>query len=345
MDDFDVKTLQNSKDEWVARLLNIITPQIILGFQSIFKESISICRDKNEMDKYLMTFQNLITHIIKWNSTIINNEKNRIINDSHCNYLEDLITCVHIIQLKLLSAIRVSQKQKKIDISIPKLDDFIHKVYINSARKLYKNVYLYELNIPPLQIQKNNREIELFIQQSILDTIRDSIPVETILAAYLDETIEEEFIEEIKQEVVKPDEIKGETIVQEEKTSTSSIKEELPTPTQHNLESNISEVIKKNDEELALAAAASKDTTIGGGASNEIKHLSFDDLDYVKNDTGQVEKVVAPKTIERLEEISLQRNNERKQESDSDDDDDKIKIGGLVNDNISLDILDIEELK
>ena len=26
---------------------------------------------------------------------------------------------------------RVGQKQKKIDISVPKLDDFIHKTYIN----------------------------------------------------------------------------------------------------------------------------------------------------------------------------------------------------------------------
>jgi hypothetical protein len=28
---------------------------------------------------------------------------------------------------------------KKIDINIPKLDDFIHKTYINVARRIYKN--------------------------------------------------------------------------------------------------------------------------------------------------------------------------------------------------------------
>lgn len=73
---------------------------------------------------------------------------------SGCSYLEDLVTCVHIIQLKVLTAMRVGQKQKKIDINIPKLDDFIHKAYINVARKVYKNVYLFELGIPPLQTQK-----------------------------------------------------------------------------------------------------------------------------------------------------------------------------------------------
>ena len=30
----------------------------------------------------------------------------------------------------------------------------IHKIYINSARKIYTNIYLFEKDIEPLQIQK-----------------------------------------------------------------------------------------------------------------------------------------------------------------------------------------------
>ena len=141
MDDFNVSSLHESKNEWGARLLTILTPLIIEGFKSIFDESVTLCKSNGEMDKYLMTFQNLITRIPKWNATIIETERKRIIEKSCCNYLEELVTCVHIIQLKLLTAMRVGQKQKKIDINIPKLDDFIHKAYINVARKIYKNVY------------------------------------------------------------------------------------------------------------------------------------------------------------------------------------------------------------
>ena len=112
------------------------------------------------------------------------------------------MTCVHIIQLKVLTAMRVGQKQKKIDINIPKLDDFIHKVYINVARKVYKNTYLFEINIPPLQTQKHNRELEVIVQECILNTIRESIPVEAILKAYMDETVEEDVTEEIKEEYI-----------------------------------------------------------------------------------------------------------------------------------------------
>ena len=101
-----------------------------------------------------MTFQNFLSRVPKWNSTIIDDETKRIINLSQCNYLDDLLTCVHITQLKILTSIRVSNKQKKIDIDIPKLHDYIHKIYIAAARKLYGNVYLFEENIMPLDKQK-----------------------------------------------------------------------------------------------------------------------------------------------------------------------------------------------
>ena len=123
-------------------------------------------------------------------SILINKERERIILTSGCSYLADLLTCVHITQLKSLSASRVGIKQKKVNINIPDIDSFIHKVYINAARKLYVNVYLYEREVLPLQIQKNNREIELIIKECILNSIRENIPVENLLRVYLDETQE-----------------------------------------------------------------------------------------------------------------------------------------------------------
>ncbi len=215
MDDFSVAALHESKNEWCSRLLTILTPLIIEGFKSIFDEAFRLCRDNGEKEKYLMTFQNFMTRIPKWNTNVIENEKKRIIERSNCNYLEDLVVCTHIIQLKLLTAMRVGNKQKKIDINIPKLDEFIHKVYINAARKIYKNVYLFETGIPALQTQKNTRELEIIIQECILNAVRDSIPIESILRAYMDETIEEDVVEEIKEEVIKQEKPKETMIIQE----------------------------------------------------------------------------------------------------------------------------------
>ena len=307
MDDFNVSSLHESKNEWGARLLTILTPLIIEGFRSIFDESLALCKSNSEMDKYLMTFQNLITRIPKWNANIIETERKRIIEKSCCNYLEDLVTCVHIIQLKLLTAMRVGQKQKKIDINIPKLDDFIHKAYVNVARKVYKNVYLFEINSMPLQVQKHNRELEIIVQECILNAVRESIPIESILRAYMDETVEEDVIQEIKEQIVEqtaPLNAQGETefISEVKETKVEKIEKEAD-GTVHKLESST-------------------------------QSLKFNDMDSMLDDNNKEQMVNAPKTIERLEEISTLRNIQRKMEEEEDDDklqisDQDIELGNL----------------
>lgn len=283
-------SLQASKDEWSERLIAILTPLIIEGFKAMFLESKKICEDNKESEKYLLTFQNLLSFVPKWNATMISDERKRIIEKSKCDYLEDLVTCVHIIQVKILTLMRVGQKQKKIDINIPKLDDFLHKCYIHAARKLFKNVYLYETNISPLRIQEHNRTIEIIIRGCILDAIRDSIPVENILRAYMAESIEEDYVEEIKEQIV--------------------------------------EVEKKPE------------TVFGGDVEvkpeSKPESIKFNDVDNVLNENGKEELVEAPKTIERLEEISTLRNIQRKMEEE--DDSDKLNITDEL---VTLDIADI----
>lgn len=297
MDDFNVSALHESKNEWGSRLVTILTPLIIDGYKSILDESIKLCKDNNEMDKYLMTFQNLISRIPKWNQQIVENERKRICEKSGCNYLEDLVTCVHIIQLKILTAMRVGQKQKKIDINIPKLDDFVHKVYINVARKVYKNVYLFEVSIQPLQVQKNYRELEIIVQECILNTLRESIPVEAILKAYMDESVEEDVIEEVKEEVT---------------------------------------------HEPIKAPIAGGNIPVSDQLSQ--KGISFNDIDYVKTDDG-ISHIPAPKSIERLEEISVMRNEQRKRESEDDDDNIKLTISDQPFSLGNIDVHNIDESK
>jgi hypothetical protein len=99
MDDYNLSSIIESKNEWSARLTNILTPSLIEGIKSIFEEAYKLCLENDEDEKYLMTFQNLLNNIPKWNDDIVKGETERIITSSGCSYLEDLLTCVHIIQL------------------------------------------------------------------------------------------------------------------------------------------------------------------------------------------------------------------------------------------------------
>jgi hypothetical protein len=316
MDDFVLSNLQEARNEWCSRLVGVFTPLVIEGIRSIFNESWKLCIENDEAGKYLMTFQNLISRVPKWNANIIEEERKRIVERSGCNYLDDLITCVHIIQLKVLTCIRVGNKQKKIDITTPNLDSFIHKVYINVARKCYTNVYLFEKNISPLLTQRNNRELELIVQECILNTIRDSIPTEAIIRAYMDESVEQEeevIIENIEPEK-EPEPVKQPEIVAKEKDRDD---EETP---------QIVPSISNMDNEPVVTK------------------LTFNDYDSVLDmGTGRASDVNAPKSIDRLEEISTARAIQRKlEEEDSDDDDDRIKIHTDSIDLGDMDVFDVD---
>jgi hypothetical protein len=300
MDDFVPSTLHESKNEWCGRLVSILTPLVMDGIHSIFNESWKMCIDNNEMSKYLMTFQNLLTRVPKWNSLILEEECKRIIEKSGCNYIEDLISCVHIIQLKILTCIRVGNKQKKIDISIPKLDNFIHRVYVHSARKIYSNVYLFEKNISDLQVQKNRREMEIMVQECILNSIRESIPTEAIIRSYMDETVEEEeevFVEPIEDIDVDVDAGVDVSLNVVTEKDLKKVEDELPP---------VLSVQNMNDEKV-------------------VTRLTFNDIDEQSDGTNRD----APKDVDTLEEISKLRNAQRKLEEDEDDDEElpeRIKI-------------------
>lgn len=242
MDDYNSNVLNDSKNEWCIRLMNILSGHIIDGFRAIFNEALTLCERNDEVEKYLMTFQNLLAKIKDWNQITVENECERIKKTSNCPYLEDLVTCVHIIQLKILSCVRVTNKNKKIDIDIPDVNKFLHRVYVNIARKLYSNIYLFQIDVTPLEQQKNNREIEIIVQTCIMNTIRDNIPIDQLLRQYIDET------QEVDVETV-------ENVVAATPPEVPSVENQITAPTV--TDPIVSEPLPNKDEEVKSVDASS----------------------------------------------------------------------------------------
>ena len=261
-----------------------------------------------------MTFQNFLSRVPKWNAAIIETETKRIVENSKCGYLEDLITCVHIIQLKSLTCMRVGNTHKKVDINIPQLNEFIHKVYINVARKLYSNVYLFEQNILPLSIQRNNREFELMTKECILGTIRDNIPVEEILKVYMDESMEEDVQVEEKEEIVSE-----EPVIEESE-----------------------EPISLEKKDTTIKSVEDNKTPIAPPSTPTSGSISFSNVDKAIDTNKEESEIVAPKTIDRLETISMEQHQKRKEEEEEEEEvNEKISIGG----DISLGDLDVHSVE
>ena len=232
-------------------------------------------------------------------------------------------------------------KHKAIDIDIPKLGNFIHKVYILLARKLYTNVYLYEENIPPLEVQRNNRELEVLIRECIMEAVRDSVPVESILRAYLDETVEENVETVIATEKVSSEEnVEGtteannnaDTTVEGETVESTTNKEG---PTMVNVDSLISASPTSPTSPTSLAEATTRDLAT---INEPQKQLTFSNIDEAQNTDNTRENIVAPKDVETLEKISDENHARRMlEEAEGDDDEESLKISE-EDANIQLDI-------
>jgi hypothetical protein len=357
MDDYSVTSLGESKNEWCARLVNTLTPAVIEGLKSIFDEAWNLCQENDEEDKYLMTFQTFLSRVPKWNSSIIKTERERICETSGCGYLEELITCVHVIQLKALTCVRVGQKQKKVDLDVPSADAFVHTVYINVARKLYTNIYLFEKYISPLQIQKHNRELEIITKECILNSVRDSMPVEAILRAYLDET-DELGVDVKEEEVLIPKE--PEPVQEDEKNDESSVDPEnvMPVVVKTDIiDTVVAAPLPPTPEFFPVVTSAAPTpppspaisgimTGVGpqslatmAQSSNMTKTpIGFSDIDKAVDVRGNEVNITAPKTIERLEQIASVSAEKRKLEDD--DDEDCLTIG----EEVKLEMTDINDL-
>lgn len=178
-------TLTGAKDEYAERLFSVLGPQMNSGIRDIFAEATQVCVDTGEPHKYLMTFQNFLAKVPSWSSATVEEETARIVENSGCDYMSELVACVHVAHLKLLTSIRPSETSREVELPMPSLSSFIHKAYTVVARKLWKSTFLFETGIMPLEQQKHAREVEAIIRESILDAVRESLPVDAILKNYL----------------------------------------------------------------------------------------------------------------------------------------------------------------
>ena len=135
----------------------------------------------NEPKRVLWQFQNFLNEIHDWNMEKVNQEIHTIHRNAGCDYLEDLLTAVFIAHTKVLTAIRLSSNQKKVEINVPKVEHFLFKALCETAKLLWSSTYLFRDGIPGMEKQQNYRSIEGMLQEGIMQAVRSMVPVKNIL--------------------------------------------------------------------------------------------------------------------------------------------------------------------
>jgi len=184
----NVATYSEARSEYTKQLATFIVPSIVTWFQTLWS------RNASDRQRCLGAFQNECEEVARWNQDRIHDEVRVLIEKTGCDYMEELMTAVFVAHTKVLTAVRLSSKQKKLSITVPKLDHFIHRVFRESARCFWKTPFLFMSDSGVVDRQKNLLQIEAIATVAITPAVRGLIAVKQILQEYLGE--DEEEIEE-----------------------------------------------------------------------------------------------------------------------------------------------------
>ena len=200
MDTPDISVYGEAKGEYTRQLCVFLVPSLESYVLGLLEEAKV---EAPNPKKVLWQFQTILQGIPEWNQDKVLRETEKIQKDCNCDYLEELITAVFIAHTKVLSAIRLTTKQKKLQITIPKLDHFIHRLLSEAARNLWTNAYLFA-DCNSIEKQKNFRQVSSLLNDSVLQAIRGLLPVKSILKEYLHDEEEEDEEGDVSHAVEPP---------------------------------------------------------------------------------------------------------------------------------------------
>ncbi len=191
----NVSLYSEARNEYLKQMSTWIVPPVVEFYR---REYATIAA--REGKRAMSVFQNYCAEVPKWNQDIIDTNVNTVLEYCRCDYLEELMTAVFIAHTKMLTAIRVSSKQKKMKITLPKLDHFMHRFFIECARAFWKAPFLFSDEYSPIEKQKNVLQIEAMCIDALSGAVRSLLPVKSILTEYLEDSDDSEDEEESKPE-------------------------------------------------------------------------------------------------------------------------------------------------
>lgn len=246
----NVSLYSEARNEYLKQMSTWIVPPVV----EFYRREYAIIAAR-EGKKAMSVFQNYCAEVPKWNQDVIDANVNVVLEYCRCDYLEELMTAVFIAHTKMLTAIRVSSKQKKMKITLPKLDHFMHRFFIECARAFWKAPFLFSDEYSPIEKQKNVLQIEAICIDALSGAVRSLLPVKSILTEYLEDSDESDDEEEPKPES-KP-ELKPESKPQQKSTI------QPPSLVMSEVSEKQEENIQPHDVKLDTPTTVIKEQTVG----------------------------------------------------------------------------------
>ena len=268
-------TFSEARVEYQKQMSSKLVTPLLEFFQKIY-----LSLRSESVEKILSRFQHKCSEIPKWNQDVVADETGKLIEASRCDYLEELMTALFIAHTKVMASVRLqNKKNKKLTITVPKLDHFLHRVFTEVAKSFWKAPFLFDTGLPAIERQKNLLQAENMIEEAIFAAVRDMLPLKKILQEYISEPEGED-----EDVLTKSDYVKEVTPVKE-------IEEPLPTP------------VKEIEEPLPAPVIKAEEKTPGD------RHISVNQkeekVDVQKAEQESRIKIETEPSVQFLDKVSV----------------------------------------
>ena len=188
MDANSLNVLVGAKKEYLKQLCALVIPIMIETFHDMYKESVKMTKGK----KVLIQYQKLLKEVPNWSDHMINTHNEKLCNS--CSWFNDLLAAVFVSFVKILSSVRLKAENKKISVKLPSNQLFIHSCYINAAKDLYKDPYIYH-------DEPNEYERDTILKNRfkicIENTVDEMIPIQEILKSCMSQVTDKIDLESV----------------------------------------------------------------------------------------------------------------------------------------------------
>ena len=339
------RNIADIKTEYTEFLTHILSPLIYEGLKSMYDKSIEqeakyiqLSKDNVNLKNpgIFKIFQHFLKNIPTLNQNLIESELIRIRDSSkHADIFEKLIKAVIKSNIILLTYNASGKECKLVNEKFHEKVDcklFIHKIYIESARQFYNAPELFWHLLPPLEIKRNQRDCINIINKSIMIAIKETIPMNDILSEYLKNDYivetEQEKINRLKSMINNNVEENINFFDEDEKRVLISEQQEnkiLMTAEENNLDQNVQNDINdiekligdnqgnQGDQNQQLNQVAQSATSVN---EEDFKQRlnNFGNTSFKSNQRQPIQRQ-QQKPQQNLDEISMQVQNQNKQDN------------------------------
>jgi hypothetical protein len=163
--------LLDAKREYMLRLLEICIGPVATTIHAMFQRAIQ------QESNGLYAFQQALRTVPAWNQHVVLEKSNEI--TSKFPYVDDLIAACIVTQVKIMSSIRLSSDKPNIRLNLPATTDFVHQLYIQTAKRVYEDPFVMTSETTPVLA------LEGIVNEALERTVRKMIPFQDVLQAYL----------------------------------------------------------------------------------------------------------------------------------------------------------------